>query len=291
MRVFGDFNNISDELKAKVKTLKPGEFARFKLLECVTINDPDTKQKEIRYPHRQMWAKDMIYDEAAGKPVEIGVVANGGYDAREKLVTAVVQFEFNEPKTGFMVLDGTKPVDRELYEFFQLTNKLKDGLLGEHRDSSVQEMFILVDNKKEAIKRNKLFDLKADAFTYIKNLDAQEVRDLAAALNWNYEGDLDELIGQIKSIADEDPVKFNRYIADPLLKKKAIIRRAMGSMITYDALNHSIKWSSGAILANLERKPNQNEVDALAEWIDTVANGDKILTQLKKAKASTAAVA
>lgn len=291
MRVFGDFNNISPELKEKVKQLKPGEFARFKLTESVTFSDPDTKQRFTRYPHRQMWAKATIYDKYAERIVDIGIVAPGGYDAKEKSVTAVITFEFDSPETGIMQLDGNRPMDRELYEFLQLDNRLKDGILEENRDISVQLAFVLMDSKKEAIQRNKIFDLKADAFTYIKNLDAQEARDLAAALNWNYDGDLDEVIAQIKAMADEDPAKFNKFIADPLLKKKAIIRRAIGTMIFYDTVNHAFKWSTGSVLATLERKPNQNEVDALAEWLDTVPNGDKILAQLKKAKASAAAVA
>lgn len=291
MRVFGDFNNISAELKEKVKTLKPGEFARFKLLEFVTINDPDTKEKTIRYPHRQMWAKDMIYDEFAGMPVEIGVVANGGFNAKEKLVTAVEQFEFNEPKTGITILDGRVPKDRELYEFLQLTNKLKDGILGEHRDGSVQEQFILMDSKKESLQKNKQFALKRDAFVYIGNLDAQEARDFAAGMNWEYEGDLEDIMARINVFADADPVKFNAECVNPLLKKKAIIRKAMGKMISYDPANHAIKWSNGSVLATLERKPDQNEIEAFAEWLDTVANGDKILAQLRNVKKPAPATA
>lgn len=295
MRVIGSFNNISDKLKEQVKQLKPKEYARFKILEVIKITDPDTKQTETRYPHKQLWARDSIFDpylnDGEGGLVDIGVIAIGGVDIKNNIVTKVEQYEFNEHKTGIMVLDGSIAKDREIYEFLQLTNHLKDGVLGEHRDASVQELFVLMDSKKEAQQKNKQFALKRDAFVYIGNLDALEARDFAAGMNWDYEGDMDDIMARINAFADADPVKFNAECVNPLLKKKAIIRKAMGKMITYDPMNHAIKWSNGSVLATLERKPNQNEVEAFAEWLDTVANGDKILAQLRNVKRPAGATA
>lgn len=293
MRVIGSFNNISDVLKDRLKQLEPGQIARIKIIEVCRQQDPETKEVHISYPHRQVWAKDTIWDEGAndglGGSVEIGVPSAGGFDLKNGTVSKVEYFEFNDYKNGICLLDGSKPIHRELYEFIQLTNMSGDSLLGDHRDSSIEKLFNLVDAKKESRRKNELFNKKADAFTFVRNMKAEDIREFAAAMNWdNWQGDLDSLESQIKDFADKDPLAFTRFAEDSTLKRKAIIKKAMGSVITYDPAGHQIKWMNGTVLASLERKPNQNEVDAFADWLSAAANGDQILAKLRGAKAKQA---
>lgn len=295
MRVIGSFNNISAELKASLKQLGPKEYAKFKLLEVCRQQDPDTKEIHLSYPHRQIWAKDTIWDpyanDGAGGSVDIGVPAAGGVDLKNGIVSKVEWFEFSEHKTGIVILDGSIPMHRDLFEFLQLTNIAGDSILGEHRDSSVEVLFNMIDAKKESRKKNELFNKKADAFTFVRNMKAEDVREFAAAKNWdNWQGDLEVLETQIKEYADADPVGFTRFAEDSTLKKKAIVKKAMGISINYDPANHQIKWPNGAVVASLERKEGQNEIDAFVEWLNTVANGDQILAKLRGAKAKPATV-
>lgn len=293
MRVIGSFNNISDELKAKVKQLEPGQVAKLKFLEVCRQLDPETKEVHVSYPHRQIWAKDTVWDEGAndglGGSVEIGVPAAGGFDIKNGTVSKVEYFEFNDYKNGICLLDGSKPMHRELYEFVQLTNMSSDSVLGESRDSSIEKLFTLVDAKKESKKKNELFNKKADAFTFVRNMKADDIREFAAAMNWdNWQGDLDNLESQIKDFADKDPLAFTRFAEDSTLKRKAIVKKAMGTVITYDPSGHQIKWMNGSVLASLERKADQNEVDTFTEWLSTASNGDQILAKLRGAKAKPA---
>lgn len=291
MRVVGEFNKISDELKAKIKPLAAGQFAEYQLLEKVTTTDPVSNKREVRYPHRQWYAHDTIFDAGKGTTVEIGVIAAGGIDHKNNVVTLTEKFEFDRPRDGILVLDGNITLHRELHEFLQLCNHTKDGVLGEDRDRDKEEYYILIDRTKEAKNKNKAFDTKADALIYVRNMDAEDMRNFAAAMNWDYKGDLEEIASQIREFADKDPISFTRAAEDPKTKKKAIIRKAIGIMITEDLTNHRILWRNGTVLATLERKPGQNILDAFAEWLDTVANGDKILDQLRKAKKPAAATA
>jgi len=291
MRVVGEFNNISDTIKEKIVSLKPGESAEYQLLECVTIQDPVTKQRETRYPHRMLYAKDTIYDPGKESTVDIGVIATGGIDSKNQTVVAVEKYEFTRPRDGILYLDGNRQFDRDLHEHLQITNFTQGGVLDELgcRDASKPYIFRLIDRKKEAKKRSRLFDIKADALVYVRNMDAEDIRDFAASQNWDYKGNLEELEEKVKSLADQDPLSFNEITKDPLLKVKSIVKKAMGVTITYDPSQHRIMWINGSVLATLERKENENELTAFAKWLSTVANGQKILQQVQKKPTPAAA--
>lgn len=286
MRVVGEFNNLSDMVKDKIIPLKPGESAEYQLLECVRIQDPQTSKIETRYPHRMWYSRDTIYDPGKETTVDIGVISPGGVDVKTQTVTQVEKYEFDRPRDGILYLSGDILFHRELHEILQLTNHCQDGVMDQLqvRDAAKPYHYKLIDRRKEAKARNKLRDIKADALVYVRNMEAEDMRDFAASMNWDYKGDLDEISEKIGEFADKDPVAFNKVIVDPLQKKKAVIKKAMGTIITYDAMQHRILWANGQVVATLERKANQTEVDAFAEWLSTVANGDKIFQQLRQKK-------
>lgn len=286
MRVYGEFNNISDELKALIVPLHPKQYAKYQLIEKIILNDPNPRpgDDKYRYPHRQIWAKDTIFDFGSKKPVDIGVVAPGGYDASTETVIKVEGFEFSEFRTGIMVLDGSISLHRELHEFLQITNMSRNTLLGDFRDSSVEQLFFLIDEKKESMNKNKAHKAKATAMAYAVNMQVDELREYAASKNWNFEADPEILENMVSDFADKYPDKFMAEIENPDAKKKAIIKYALAKgMIAYDPSLHRMLWPNGHVLATLDRKPDTNEVDNFAEWLATVTNGDKILAQLRKA--------
>jgi hypothetical protein len=291
MRVIGAFNNISEKLREQIQPLLPGQYAEYQILDRIRIEDPQTGRIEVRYPHRQLWAKDTITDPYTQEVVEIGVAAAGGVDLKNQQVTKVESYEFNHVGLGIMTLDGKNAVHRELHEYLQICNFIKEGLLGEFRDATAEIIFSYIDKKKEARKKSAIFSAKKEGMVYADSMKPEEMREFAAAMNWEYKADIEEIDAKIKEFIDTKPLEFKREMEDVLLKKKAIIKKAMGVTITYDPAGHRILWANGSgVIATLERKKDENEITAFAKWLSTVANGDKILAQLRSKKQAEAPV-
>jgi len=288
MRVIGSFNAISDQLRTKIIPLGPNDVAEYQLLEKVTVTDPVTNKREVRYPHRQMYAKDSIFDpylnDGGGGMVDIGVPAQ--INTREKTVELCEKFEFERPRDGIILLSGKIAFHRELHEFFQISNILQDSLLGDHRDSAVPVLIRYIDNKKEARKKNAEMKLKRDVFIYVSSMNDEDMRDFAAAMNWDeYKADQDILEAKISEFSDKEPKAFNDEVTSTLFKRKAAIKKALGVTITYDPVNHAMKWANGAgTIASMERKAGENEVTAFAKWLATAGNGEKIFNAITKKK-------
>lgn len=290
MRVIGSFNAISEELRKQIVPLGPNDMIEYQLLEKVTIQDPATGRRETRHPHRQMYAKDTIFDpylnDGAGGMVDIGVPAAAGIDVKNSTVNLCEKFEFERPRDGILALSGRVAFHRELHEYFQICNFLQEGLIGENRDSAHPILFRMIDNKKEARKKTSELKIKRDVFVFVSNMTLEEMRDFAASMNWDeYKSDAEILEAKIGQFSDEFPKAFNDEIQSPLFKKKAIIKRALGTIISYDPTNHSMKWANGGgVIASMERRTGENEVTAFAKWLSTAGNGEKILAQLSKKK-------
>lgn len=295
MRVIGEFNNISDELKKQIVPLKPGEYAHYQLTTFQTIPDIQPGTMMRKYRHELIYAKDTIFDpfykspdashDAApeGRAVEIGVPAPDGINLKEKQVTKVLTYEFRDPKGGSIILSGHNLADREMHEFLQLTNRLKDGILAEHRDSSIEAIFVMVNKPKEAKIKNAHFKAKAQALSYVEKMTVDEMREFAAARNWNYKADQVILSQEIYEYAEKNPVQFAEEATSGDLKRKAAIKIALEEgVITFDPNAYKMTWKNGDILAQLERRADRNEIDAFNEWLLTSANGTQIFNQLRK---------
>lgn len=302
LRVVGEFNNISEGLKKLIVPLKPGQFATYKLTSFQKAQDPETREVKTFYRCEQFHAKDTIFDPfykspdsdpaapAEGRTVEIGVPAIGGVDLKEKMVTKVVTYEFNDRVGGLMILSGNNLEDRELHEFLQITNRLENGVLAEHRDSGVEAIYSLQDKAKESKTKNKLMRAKGIAISYVDKMTAEEMREFSASKNWNYRADQEILSAEIYDYAEKYPVEFADEVVSVDLKRKAVIKIALEEgRIMFDPNAYKMMWKNGDTLAQLERKEGRNEIDAFNEWLSHSQNGVKIFGQIKKEKAEASA--
>lgn len=287
MKVYGDFNNISDELKAKIVPLKPGDWVDYQMLPKfrVTVNYPMALggKTEHWYPHKMFWARDSIWDTGKQAPVNIGVVAPGGVDPKTGLVTIVESFEFERSPAGTIRLSGDNIMHRELHEFLQLTNLSENSVLGPDRDASIDPEFKLMDYKKERKAKTEKRKVKAEAMQYAELMDAAEIREFAAGMGWNPKLDMETLTDMVGEYAETEPADFTSKAVDPLMKVKAVAKLAMeAGKISFDPANYKILWANGQTLATLERREGKTELDAFADWIQTSTNGPKVLEQLRK---------
>lgn len=285
MRKYGNFNDISDELKAKLVPLNPGDWVDYQMLPHlkVTTTDPTNGKINSWYPHRQFWAKDSIWDEGKKASVDIGVVASGGVDPKTGIVNAVESYTFDRSPSGALRLSGSNIQHRELHEFLQLSNIVENSALGEHRDKSVQAQFKLMDYKKERKANIQGRKVKAEALGYAELMDAKEIREFAAGMNWDVKLDIEALTDMVGEYAEKYPADFTEKAVDPLMKIKAVVKMALDSgKITYDPANYKILWANGQTLATLERRQGKTELDAFADWIQSSATGQKVLEQLRK---------
>ncbi len=285
MRTFGSFNDLSPALKAKIVPIGKGEWVDYQMLPHlkVTTTDPTNGKKSSWYPHRQFWAKDTIWDEGKGGPVDIGVAAVGGVDPKTNIVSVFESFTFERSPAGLLRLSGDNILHREFHEFLQLSNMTENSLLGEHRDAGVQAEFKLMDYKKEAKAKTDKRKVKAEAMSYAQLMDAKEIREFAASMNWDPKQDLETLTDIVGEYAEQYPDEFTKKAIDPLMKTKAIIKMAIeAGKIVFDNSNYKMNWANGQTLASLERVNGKNELDSFADWIQTSTNGAKVLDQLRR---------
>lgn len=287
MRVIKDFNNISPELKAKIQPLKHGQRADYQIKEFTIVTDPETNVKQIFYTKREIYLKDTIWDSFAERSVDIGIPSLIEKDE----VKSCKLFQFDNPFDGTVYLYGDKIEDREAHEILQLMNMCGNSILGEDRNTNVPVVFNLVDRAKEArtskLKRNK----KKEALVFLDDMSTQDMREFAASMNWNYNLDAEVLSNMVGEYAENFTEYFHKAMVSVDTKRKATIKYALEEgTITYDPSGNRIMWGNGSgVLASLERVEGKNHIDVFNDWLASVANGDKILGQLKKkAKAETA---
>jgi hypothetical protein len=151
MKVIGSFNNVSEKLKKElIKPLKPGEAARFQLLN----GQLDISTKRIVFgASKSISLKDRIYDpyikdsedKEVGGYVDIGVPEEGGI--KDNRVERCKKFWVNSvvngvPGSGAFTLHAGNVEDMEAYEFLCLSNK---SFNNPYRDTKREADYELLD--------------------------------------------------------------------------------------------------------------------------------------------------
>lgn len=288
MRVIKDLNNISSELKKKIKPLGRKDIAIYQIKKYNVVEDPDTHVKTTYYYRDTMWLKDTIWDayaEGGARFVDIGIPERINKGEVELFKSVV----FDNASAGTIYLRGDNIAEVEIDEFWQLCNYNENTLLGEDRDKNVELAICRIDRTKEAREKNIKRNARASALNFFGLMDSKDKKEFAASMNWNYNVPAEELDDRIGEYIEDFPEEFTKAIESTDTKRKATIKYAIEErVIEYDANGHKIKWPNGETIASLERVEGKNHIDLFNDWLATSLNGDKILSQLKrKAKAET----
>lgn len=286
MKVQGNFNKISDKLKATIPVLKPGEVVTYQLLTGVPNPDTDENEKRknpVLYGKIQIPTNDRIYDpyqknsEGVETPgyVDIGAVAFFEKDTPH--------FIFLFPGMGHSIFTGKFSLTigniehDELYEFLCLSNRNESN---PNRDKSVAPLFkqvnALADSKATS---GRIATLKR-AINEASDINESDARKLAASLNWQDFSDFTVLKAEIENYASRNPDKFLAAYDDPKKDIKADLKLALDAkIIDFDMGTMSVKMGE-SILTKLT--DSADILGGIFSWQQAAKNGDQVLDGIRK---------
>lgn len=275
MKVVGDFNNISKELRPVLP--KKGTVVKYQFL----IGQPDFENpKKLNYPPSfRVPTKDRIYDPGQNDFVDIGVTPIKQKD-KEGNETYRTKAFYLRGGQGLLALTIGKIEDDEMFEFLELSNlnRSNDG-----RDTSVLPLFYKIDETKDAADRKKVRDKLTSALVYVSNMKDAEKRAFAAGMAWNEQAEIEMIEDQIGEYARAYPGKFIEFVDSPQLADKSMIKLGITKgIIKYDVATHKILWGDTEnTIAILERKDGTTYVDNFFDWMKN-SKGNTIMDSIRK---------
>ncbi len=162
MKVVGDFNNISKELKPKKP--KNGTIVEYQFL----IGMPDYKDptKILYPPSYRVKTFDRILDPGKNEYIDIGVFERKVKDKDGNETIRTRAFYLRGAK-GLLALTIGGNQDDEMYEFLELSNQNESN---PNRDTSVVPKFRRIDAMKDAADRTQKRDVLTSALVYVSNM-------------------------------------------------------------------------------------------------------------------------
>jgi hypothetical protein len=281
MKVIGDFNNISTQLKPK--KLKKGEVAIYRYLGGSVNTDPDEtarKSMPIIWPEVDvLWLKDRIYDPYKEDFVEIGIPSV----VEKNEVKRCQRFEFfAKANKGDFYVNCDSIEGQELYEFLELSNKNESN---PNRDEGVTPWFKRIDLLKEAKERTKARNILGDAILFEVNMSDKARREYAAAMGRDELADIAMITDQIKDDVFNNPDGFLKFVTDEKgLKERGVIKSALTKdIIRYDVTGHKILWvDTNTTIAALDRVEGKDYIETFYDWILTSKSGQNVFTAIQK---------
>lgn len=287
MKVVGNFNKISDKLKAEIPVLRPGEVKTFQCLHGVPNPDPDPTEKlknPMLFGKRQLKTNFRIFDpyitDANGKEVggyvDVGAVQTWNKDQPETFTCFIPGFGQHQ-NTGKFQLSASKVDEAELFEVLWLSPERKGN---PHRDPTVQPMFELIDIAASTKSTLTKVDVLRKALNLSGNMDEKDARIVMASLNQKKYTEPSELMAAMSEFAKNKPEVFLAAYDDPQKENKAIMKSAMDEgilvhnivtgQITMDKVNIAVATISDDVLS------------VLVSWVKTADNGKEVFELIKK---------
>jgi hypothetical protein len=287
MQVVGNFNKISEKLKAEIPTLKPNESVTFEVLYGIPNPDPDANEKMKNpklYGKKQIVTKQRIYDpyleDSKGKEVggyvDIGVVDGWEGDKPSRFRLFVPGFGTHQFMGKFSLVGG-RVDDMELYEFLWLSNE-REG--NKHRDISVTPMYRIVDEKKQTTSILNKVDILRDALNKAAAITEEKAIEVWAALNQPSTKDFSILKGLISEYAKQLPDAFLLAYNDEKSAMKAEIKKALDlGVLKYDEATKELTQGKNKLTV-VEK--TSSFLDDIAAWMTNSTNGESVMGLVKK---------
>jgi hypothetical protein len=282
MKVIGDFNNISKEMKAMMPKLKAGEVKTFIKVNGVINRDPEEKYRRkspVLYSTEQIPTRARIRDWHTGDFVDVGVPER--FSKNEVLSTRFFMPGLGEhhfKNTGMFSLSGDKIEDVELYEYLSLCNENEGN---KYRDKSVQavfkEMNVAADSK--AVIQD--VDTLMEALQTAKGMSVVDATQFGAALMWPSYDEV-TIKAKVMEYARQYPADFLEKAADEGTREKAELKMALDKdIIEYDPMDSTMKLGQ-SVLTKLDIREGSNFIEAFYEFTQSAANGRDIIKTIRK---------
>lgn len=284
LKAIKDFNNLSPELRKRLNEDRAnvGKVVKYKFYIAKKNPDAQNTGGELLYPalYTLTPVTYVIMDPGDQLPKNIGL-AKGLDQSRLPYEEVIIgRVTIPERFCAILSLDLTKIEHIELFEYLEMHPKMEGG---KFRDKNIPAMCVRVDELKEAKTKLARRELRSQALTVATRMGEPEVRDFAAAMNWNELDDLDFLREKLTALADTDPEFFRKFIEDPRMEYKAIIRRAIdANVISWLPVEAKFTWTSnGSTIAMLERSEGDKYFEQMADWLMVGKNGAESYKKIK----------
>lgn len=289
------FNNLSDKFKSQIPKLKPGESVVFQMLNGVPNPEPDEKQRaregDVLYPKVQLMTQFRVFDQwqtdTTGKEVggfvDVGCVDAwiGDNPARYRTFVAGVATGGAITASRFQgkfELRGGNVQDEELFEIFYISPQREGSVCS---DSSVEIMFKLKDVQSENKSSLTRFETLRKALDIVKEITPAKAKEVMAALGQPTYQDESVLMAKIKDLASSKPEDFIKTFESAETPIRSLIKDAMDSgVLTHDIATGAVKLGDVKIL-DLKVDDIALFIPQLTSWVNTAANGQEILTNIK----------
>jgi hypothetical protein len=267
MKVFGDFNKLSKD--AMPPKLKKGQSVIYKLLK--SPDDPDNPGK-ITYPvATRIKTMFRIQDKGTGEFVDVGLIR--GMDKEKNPIPAPGSY-FD--LSGTLVLMGGNVAHEELYEVMELSPENASN--PDREDTGIEPKFKRVDFVKDSKLRTAKRTVQLEAMTFAADMSEAQSRQLAAALGWDENAEIEIIQDQIGEFAKNKSQEFVDFVENKdQLKNKSIAKKAETlGIIKYDhATKRMLNGTSGQPIATLEIQDGKTYHDAFADWLLGSKDGPK----------------
>lgn len=280
LRKVGSFNDLPESVIKSIAPLQVGQVAVYQLLNGT--ENPLPKNDQYR-------KADMIYPFSVriptrcqirlddGRYVDIGVVQDVKDEDVTRTKLLVVRGNDNN---GLFHVTGGDSTTEQFYQYLELSQHNQNS---PYRDKDLPALYKRVDELAEA---NDVLDRGSaiqKATTIVDAMNVGEIRQAAAARNWSSTDDPKVLKAKLMKLAIEDPEGFLKFAGDDTKQYKALVKRALElSLISYSPVENKFNWSNGQALATLSRVDGKDELDGIADWINTHTNGPAVYEKLKK---------
>lgn len=276
------YNNISDKLRAELKTTIEGFGKTAKYKFKISHPNPD---KTLHSGKKEVWPA--IYTL---KPTVFTIV--DPYDNQRKTIALYDGLDAdNRPKfkkirvtsaaEGNYALDMTNPDHQEIACVLELHPRLVDG---KFKDKNKMQMIVRIDEKKLAGEKRTERSERVKALNKAQEMSEKQIVEFADAMLWDSAEDISILKDRIEEMAETTPKIFNDLMEGKSVEYRAIIKKALDKqVIGFNPAEWKFIWSaSQETLTVLQQIDGTNEVEQLAEFLMTGGDkADKIYTRIK----------
>lgn len=276
------YNDLSTPLRERLEKAKKeaGATVRYKFSIARKNPDPEKFNGEQIYP--SMFTLGPVTFSIVD-PYEKGVLKKIGLVDQVNEKGEAISFrrlQIKEAQSGEVALRLDHNEDAEMFAMLELHPK--NGA-GDFRDKTIQPLFYRIDELKEAEKSYRERNLRADAMWVAVNMRDEEIRDFAAAMNWDENSDLTILRDKVLEIADKNPDQYRQFVDTKNIEYRSTIKRAIGSnVISWIPVESKFVWTgNGQTIAVIDKGEGVDPFDRMSDWFIASKNGPEVYKKIR----------
>jgi len=284
----GVYNDLSPELRKKLQD-KVEEYPngiRFKFHISSINPDPTKYNGEYLWPNIYTLDPAIFtirdeFEKREGKQKVKQIALIAGLDDKTGIANRFHKVKVEGRSRGIYNLDtANNPELIEWAMYLFLHPKLKDGMF---QDKNRVPVIELIDEEKEAREERRTRRDKKEAMDKAYSMSDYQVKEFAAAMNWDTTEENEMLRNKIEIMAETDPTMFNDFVKSGKLKYQAGIKKAINKgILKLDPSECKLSWANTnqPIIALGISQDGKTDLERLAAWFESA--GDKADAAWKK---------